>query len=176
MAHVALSIDCPDWAAALPEAEALVRRAVEAALAAAPVGAEAEVSVLLTDDAEQRALNRAWRGQDKPTNVLSFPALTPEELAAGAAANDARPVLLGDVSLAFQTVRAEAEAAGKPLAHHVAHLLTHGVLHLLGYDHQTESDAALMEPLETAILARLGVPDPYSEERAAPKAARRTAR
>jgi probable rRNA maturation factor len=176
MAQIALSIDCPGWAAALPEAAALAREAVEAALEGAPVGPLAEVSVVLTDDASQRALNREWRGNDAPTNVLSFPALEPAALAAGVAADPRRPALLGDVVLALETMQREADAAGKPLADHAAHLLVHGVLHLLGYDHETEADAALMEPVETRILARLGVADPYAEERAAPSAARRAAR
>lgn len=172
MAQIALSIDCPGWADALPDAAALARGAVEAALCGAPVGPLAEVSVVLTDDAAQRALNKAWRGRDSATNVLSFPALEPAELAAGAAAAPDRPALLGDVVLALETLQREADAAGRSLADHASHLLVHGVLHLLGYDHETEADAALMEPVETAILARLGVADPYSEERAAPQAAR----
>lgn len=176
MAQIALSIDCPGWAAALPEAAALAREAIEAALEGAPVGPLAEVSVVLTDDAAQRALNREWRGKDAPTNVLSFPALEPAELAAGAAADPNRPALLGDVVLALETMQREAEAAGKTLADHAAHLLVHGVLHLLGYDHETEADAALMEPVETRILARLGVADPYAEECATPDATRRAAR
>lgn len=176
MAQIALSIDCPGWADALPEAARLARGAVEAALRGAPVGPLAEISVVLTDDAAQRALNKAWRGRDSATNVLSFPALEPAELAAGAAAAPDRPALLGDVVLALETLQREADAAGKSLADHASHLLVHGVLHLLGYDHQTEADAALMEPVETEVLARLGVADPYGEERAAPEAARRASR
>jgi probable rRNA maturation factor len=167
MAQIALSIDCPGWAAALPEAAGLARRAVEAALEGAPVGPLAEVSIVLTDDAAQRALNRDWRGKDAPTNVLSFPAIEPRAFAAGAAADPTRPALLGDVVLALETMQREADDAGKSLADHAAHLLVHGVLHLLGYDHDTEADAALMEPVETRILARLGVADPYVEERGA---------
>jgi probable rRNA maturation factor len=176
MAQIALSIDCPGWDAALPEAAALAREAVEAALQGAPVGPLAEVSVVLTDDAAQHALNREWRGKDSPTNVLSFPALEPVALAAGAAADPRRPALLGDVVLALETTRKEADAAGKTLAAHATHLLVHGVLHLLGYDHETEADAALMEPVETRILARLGVADPYGGERALPDDAREAAR
>ena len=172
MAQIALSIDCPGWDDALPDAAALARRAVEAALRDAPVGPLAEVSVVLTDDAAQRALNREWRGKDSATNVLSFPALEAAELAAGAAADPRRPVLLGDVVLALETLQREAGAAGRTLADHAAHLLVHGVLHLLGYDHETEADAALMEPLETQILARLGVPDPYREAHATCEAGR----
>jgi len=176
MAQVALSIDCPDWGAALPDLAELVAEAVQAALAGAPVGPEAEVSVLLTGDAEQRALNRAWRGKDASTNVLSFPAFAPAEIAAGAASAPHPPALLGDVTLAFGTMRGEAEAAGRPLADHLRHLLTHGVLHLIGYDHGTEAEAAAMESLETDILARLGVPDPYGERAAPAKPGGRVAR
>lgn len=176
MAQVALSIDCPDWAVALPDAAALVAAAVRAALDGAPVGPDAEVSVLLTDDAEQRELNRVWRGRDAPTNVLSFPAFAPGEIAAGVAAGPHPPALLGDVTLAFETVRGEAAAAGKPLADHLRHLLTHGVLHLIGYDHETEAEAAAMEFLETDILARLGVPDPYGEIGASSAPGKRVAR
>lgn len=176
MAQIALSMDCPGWAAALPEAEALARAAVEAALQGAPVGPLAEVSVVLTNDAALRALNCEWRGKDSPTNVLSFPALERVELAAGAAADPRRPALLGDVVLALETTQKEADDAGKTLAAHAAHLLVHGVLHLLGYDHETEADAALMEPVETRILARLGVADPYSGERALRDEAREATR
>lgn len=176
MAQVALSIGCPAWAAALPDAAGLVEEVVRAALAGAAVGAEAEVSVRLTDDAEQRELNRAWRGRDSATNVLSFPAFEAGEIAAGAAAAPHPPALLGDVTLAFETVRREAGAAGKPLADHVRHLLAHGVLHLIGYDHRTEAEAAAMESLETEILARLGTPDPYGVKRRRRPSARRAAR
>jgi probable rRNA maturation factor len=108
---------------------------------------------MLADDARIRELNRRWRGQDKPTNVLSFPA--PE-----GPPDDAR--FLGDIVLAFETVEQEARAEGKPLEHHLAHLAVHGALHLLGYDHERDSDADAMEQRERLILARLGIPDPYA--------------
>ncbi|HEX7970330.1 MAG TPA: rRNA maturation RNase YbeY, partial [Stellaceae bacterium] len=101
-----------------------------------------------------RALNRQWRGKDVPTNVLSFPAL-------GATPPPGAPRLLGDVVLAFETVAAEAAAQDKPLADHLRHLVIHGVLHLLGFDHESDADAQRMEASEIAILAGLGVPDPY---------------
>jgi probable rRNA maturation factor len=176
MAQVALSIACQAWTAALPDAPALVEEAVAAALAGAPVGDDVEVSVLLTDDAAQRELNRAWRGKDAPTNVLSFPAFAREQIAGGAALSSAPPALLGDVTLAFETVRSEAEAAGKPLVDHLRHLLTHGVLHLIGYDHETEAEAAEMESLESDILERLGAPDPYAGAPARRAGARRMQR
>ena len=162
--EIELSIPCRQWLADLPEAEQIVETACRAALGAAgaarrdvAVGAtDVEVSVMLADDETVHGLNRQYRGIDKPTNVLSFP------IRDGGAAVQGMPALLGDVVLGYETVRAEAEAAGKPLAHHVSHLIIHGVLHLVGYDHETDSDAAEMEPLETAILARLNIPDPYA--------------
>ena len=110
------------------------------------------VSVLIEDDAGIRALNRRWRGADKPTNVLSFPA---------AAAPSIVPRHLGDIAISYETAMREAEAEGRPFDHHVAHLAVHGFLHLLGYDHQSDAAAEAMEALERKILARLGIPDPY---------------
>jgi probable rRNA maturation factor len=107
--------------------------------------------VLLTDDAAVQALNRDHRNQDKPTNVLSFPA-----------APSAAPHL-GDVALAFGTCAREAAEQGKSLADHLTHLVAHGVLHLLGWDHMTEAEAEAMETREREILARLGTPDPYRD-------------
>ncbi len=130
------------------------RRAACAALAAAgPPGARlVAVSVALSDDAELRRLNRLWRGRDRPTNVLSF-SLN------GAGREGER--LLGDVILAFETVAREAGASAIPLGHHLSHLVVHGVLHLLGYDHESPSRARRMEALEVRVLAELGIPDPY---------------
>ena len=145
------------WAA-LGDVEALARRAVEAALAVArnpPRQEDVELSLLLADDEAVRALNRAWRGKDKATNVLSFPA-NPHPGMPGR-----QP--LGDVALAFGTVAREAESEGKTLADHATHLIVHGVLHLLGYDHETEAEAEIMEALEVEALARLGIADPYRE-------------
>jgi len=146
----ALSIDVqiqsPLWDAE-PAAAQTVRAAIEATAALVP--AASEVSVLLTDDASVRDLNRAWRGLDKPTNVLSFPAAK-----AGGA-------LLGDIAIAYETLAGEAAADTKPFLHHLAHLAVHGFLHLLGYDHQTDSQADAMEGLERAALARLDIADPY---------------
>ncbi|MFP3921178.1 MAG: rRNA maturation RNase YbeY [Dichotomicrobium sp.] len=133
-----------------------LRGAAQAALDAASVAAGA-VTVALTDDEEMRALNRQFRGADKPTNVLSFPepADAPRDVA------DTR--FLGDVILARETVAREAEAQGKTFADHASHLVVHGVLHLLGYTHDADADAARMEAVEIAALARLGLPDPYAE-------------
>lgn len=156
---IEVAIEDDRWSEAVPDLEVLVIRAVEAGLAVAPeppAGAVA-VSVLLADDAAVRALNRTWRGQDRPTNVLSFPA-APQPAHAGAA------VPLGDVVLAYDTVLRESAEQSKPLGHHLAHLLVHGTLHLLGQDHETgEAEADAMEALEVAALASLGVPDPYAD-------------
>ena len=153
---------CAAWARRCPAAEDLARAAVLAALAHDAAdswlgcGAVLEIGVSLADDAAQQALNRDWRGTDRPTNVLAFPAWEP-----GTPVPPGAPVLLGDVVLAFETVAREAEEQGKPFAHHLSHLIVHGILHLLGYDHATDADAEAMERLETSILAGLGVPDPY---------------
>jgi probable rRNA maturation factor len=114
-----------------------------------------EISLLFADDARVQPLNLAWRDQDKPTNVLSFPsvALTP---------GGTLPPVLGDIILAYETVEREAAEEAKPFEDHVGHLLLHGFLHLLGYDHQTDADADIMEGLETRILAKLAIPDPYA--------------
>ncbi len=143
-----------------PEAEAVIARAIAAAAetAEAEVGG-AEVSVMLTDDAGIRKLNAAWRGIDKPTNVLSFPA--PEPVGAGQTGD--APRMLGDIAIAYETTRKEADEEGKPFAAHLSHLAVHGFLHLIGYDHEKDDDAEAMEALEREILARIGIPDPYAE-------------
>lgn len=136
-------------------ADALIAQAATAAVAAAPPGeGVCEVTIVLTDDAEVRALNRTWRGKDAATNVLSFPA----------SAQPAEPRPLGDVVLALETVQREAEEAGLALADHVCHLVVHGVLHLLGFDHTNDEEAALMEATESRVLASLGIADPYAAE------------
>ncbi|HZB91877.1 MAG TPA: rRNA maturation RNase YbeY [Stellaceae bacterium] len=146
----------PRWREALPQAGAQALAAARAALAGGgrAFDGPGELSLVLGDDALVHGLNRAWRGKDAPTNVLSFGA-GEGPLPPGA------PRLLGDVELAFETVAAEAAAQGKPLSCHLAHLVVHGVLHLLGFDHESAAEAERMEALETRILAGLGVPDPY---------------
>jgi probable rRNA maturation factor len=137
--------------------ETLARRAVEAALGVAsdaPRG-PVEVSLLLSDDAGVRALNAAWRGKDKPTNVLSFPA--PEQPGVPG------PRHLGDIALAYETLEREARHEGKAMADHAAHLIVHGTLHLLGYDHESTGEAEIMEALEVKALKSLGVADPYRD-------------
>ncbi|MGU3540276.1 rRNA maturation RNase YbeY [Methylobacterium sp. A54F] len=156
--EIDVSVEDARWAEVAPDLEALVIRAVEAGLAAAPEppSGPVEVSVLLADDATVQALNRTWRGKDRPTNVLSFEA-GPQPPHGGAR-------LLGDVVLAYDTMLRESAEQSKPLAHHLAHLLVHGTLHLLGQDHETgEAEAEAMEAREIAALATLGIPDPYAD-------------
>jgi probable rRNA maturation factor len=141
-----------------PGAEAVIQRAVAAAaeMVDADIG-EAELAVMLTDDAGIRTLNSNWRGINKPTNVLSFPALQP----AGPGGPDDAPRMLGDIAIAYETTRKEADDEQKPFDHHLSHLAVHGFLHLIGYDHEKDDDAEAMETLEQEILAQLGIPDPY---------------
>ncbi len=143
-----------------PEAEAVIQRAVAVAaeIVDADVG-EAELAVMLTDDAGIRTLNSNWRGIDKPTNVLSFPALQPS----GPGGPDEAPRMLGDIAIAYETTRRQAEDEQKPFDHHLSHLAVHGFLHLIGYDHEKDGDAEAMETLEQEILAQLGIPDPYPD-------------
>jgi probable rRNA maturation factor len=143
-----------------PEAEAVIHRAIHAAaeIVDADVG-EAELAVMLTDDAGIRTLNNNWRGIDKPTNVLSFPALQPT----GNATSSDAPRMLGDIAIAYETTRKEADDEQKPFDHHLSHLAIHGFLHLIGYDHEKDDDAEAMETLERQILAQLGIPDPYAD-------------
>lgn len=162
--EVAVGIESGLWQD-LPEAEAVVARAAEAAWERAdhpplPAGRVAEISVALADDALVHRLNRDYRGKDKPTNVLSFPLLDEE---GGMQEGDGAPILLGDVILAHETVAREAREQGKTFEEHVVHLVVHGVLHLLGYDHETDEDAVRMERLETRILDGLGMADPYAD-------------
>ncbi len=137
------------WTTALPDAVMLARGAALAALDSQEA-ADEDVTILLTDDAAVASLNAQFRGKDGPTNVLSFEA----------APNPERH--LGDIALAYGVCAREAAEQGKPLSHHLQHLTVHGVLHLLGYDHIGDDDAEVMEDLERAVLAGLGVPDPYA--------------
>jgi probable rRNA maturation factor len=140
-------------------AATMVRRAIRQAAddAALACPAAAELTVVLTDDATIRTLNHRWRGIEAPTNVLSFPAGQTSRQVSGDRAG--RP--LGDIVIAYETTAREADAEGKLLEHHLAHLTVHGFLHLLGYDHESDEAADAMEQLERTILARLNVPDPY---------------
>jgi probable rRNA maturation factor len=134
----------------------LVNRAVEAARveSGVPLASVTEVSLLFCDDARIRTLNRDWRQIDRPTNVLSFPASDPSRLS--------RAPLLGDIAIAFETVERESIEERKAFVDHLSHMIVHGFLHLLGFDHETESDAELMEATECRALARLGIADPYA--------------
>ena len=146
--------ESPQWDAQ-PGAEAAVRRAIaQAAAVEGTADPDAEVSVLLCDDAVIAALNARWRGRDEPTNVLSFPAPP--------GGDGAAPAHLGDIAIACETVIREAQEQGQPVSRHLAHLAVHGFLHLLGYDHGTDDEAERMEQLERDILASLGIPDPYA--------------
>jgi probable rRNA maturation factor len=144
-------------------ARMLVRRALAAAHGAVgdrkrrKTTANAEVAVVLTDDAAIREINKQWRNQDKPTNVLSFPAAP--AAARGAAAD---PIALGDIIIAYETLMREATHEEKAFSHHLSHLVVHGFLHLVGFDHENEAEAVVMEQREREILAELGVPDPYA--------------
>lgn len=145
----------PCWVRELPGAVDLCVRAAAAALGAGGSSADVEVSIALSDDASVRQLNRDYRKQDKSTNVLSFPSNGP--------VIPGQPRFLGDVVLARETLFAEAMRFERPPAAHLSHLVVHGVLHLLGFDHEDDAEAARMESLETTILERLGIPDPYAE-------------
>ena len=151
--EVLVVADC--WQAE-PDAETAIHRAIATAaeFVTADV-AETELAVMLTDDAGIRTLNHDWRGIDKPTNVLSFPAIARP-------GSVSQPRALGDIAIAYETTRHEAETENKPFGHHLSHLAVHGFLHLIGYDHETDDDADTMEQLERDILARLGIPDPYA--------------
>lgn len=145
--------------------EALAHRVIEAAWAEAPPaksGRGAEVSLVFTDDDRIRRLNAEWRGKDRPTNVLSFPATMPDVLEHHGSDETGPPFLLGDIVLARQTVSRECEAEGKTFEDHLSHLLVHGFLHLLGHDHETEAEAEAMEALERRILHGLAIADPYA--------------
>jgi probable rRNA maturation factor len=150
-----LTVEAGDWPAP-DDIEALAGKAIEAAAraAGASLPPRAEASLLLTDDEGIRVLNARWRDKDKPTNVLSFPQ----------GGQQGRGPLLGDIVLGFETVRREAELGDKPLHHHIAHLIVHGTLHLLGHDHETDMEAEAMERLEADALRALGIPDPYAPD------------
>jgi probable rRNA maturation factor len=146
-----IAIESDEWQG-FEAPESLAKSAIDACarLSGRKIPAGAEVSILLCDDAFICDLNRKWRGIDKPTNVLSFPA-----------GGTALGPILGDIVIAYGTARREAEEEGKPLRDHVVHLMVHGFLHLIGYDHLIAAEAEEMEALERTILAELGIDDPY---------------
>lgn len=149
-----ISVEAGNW----PDEASLTRlvdRAVKAAFAETGVAGRSELSLVFTDDAHIRTLNAGWRGKDKPTNVLSFPAFPFVQ-------GGPLPPMLGDIVLAAETVAREAALEDKPVENHITHLVIHGLLHLLGYDHETDTEAEAMETVERAALARLAIPDPYA--------------
>lgn len=147
---IEIVVEEPKWRAARGLGAKLERAARLAIKRNAEPGRDTALTILLADDDTLRALNRRFRRKNKPTNVLSFPA------------GPNRHAYLGDVALAYGVTRAEARASGKRFSDHAVHLVVHGVLHLLGYDHETAREARVMEPLETALLGRLGIADPYA--------------
>jgi len=152
---VHLTIRSPAWKRALPDVEKLAKNA--ALLALSEIDWPCEVSLVLSDDDEVHRLNREWRNQDKPTNVLSFPSDETE-------APDGEPLLIGDVIVAFETTRVEVVRGDAASLHdHLAHLIIHGILHLLGHDHVGDGEAERMEGIETRLLATMGIADPYAE-------------
>ena len=157
-----ISVTCPLWTEILPGAAALSEIAAAAAFRMAPINGsadpKAEVSIVLADDDFVRALNRDYRGRDESTNVLSFPASEPDD---ERAPPPGAPRLLGDIVVAHETTISEAAGQGKTPGDHLSHLVVHGMLHLLGFDHQMAAPAEAMERLEIEILAGLDIANPY---------------
>ena len=157
--ELTVSVPCRDWIDALPTARKICRRAARAAFRADAVPTRgAEASLVLADDVLVRSLNREYRGDDRPTNVLSFANLDGDDVAV-----PGQPVMLGDIVVAFQIAAAEAARQGKSLGDHLSHLVVHGMLHLLGCGHESDADAERMERLEIGVLSGLGVASPYTE-------------
>lgn len=163
---IEFNVEDEAWAGSAPFYREIALAAAGEALAAAGLaGRDAEISVLLCDDARIAALNAGFRGKPAPTNVLSWPAHPLAPPRPGAAPPAPPDAMLGDIALARETVEKEASAQHLTVERRFAHLFAHGVLHLLGYDHQTDADAELMEGLERRALAAMGIPDPYANER-----------
>jgi len=164
--EIDVSVSYRLWEQALPNAQALSRNAAQAVLVEyGPDLTDVEASIVLADDAFVQGLNQDYRDRDRPTNVLSFPALEPDDqgiLAHGETLNGA-PVMLGDIVVAYETAAAEATEEGKTLGDHLSHLVVHGMLHLLGHDHQTPVAAETMEKLEIDVLAGLDIANPYGD-------------
>lgn len=166
--RVKIAAPSPLWEQSIENSAELVTRVVARAVAASNrVHGDSEVSVVLSDDRELRILNKEYRGKDEPTNVLSFPGdeLDTDE---DSFTSLGRPMILGDVVVAFETIRREALDQGKALADHAAHILIHGVLHLCGFDHERSEDAKIMEGLERAVLGEFGIAGPYESDEPSP--------
>ena len=168
-----VSVDSEHWKNAAA-AKDVVRRALKQAATALSTKT-AELAIVLTDDAAMRRLNRIWRGIDAPTNVLSFATKNSGDQLDEQSGGQFVGNHLGDIVLAYETVKREAHRDGKAFDHHLAHLVVHGFLHLLGYDHGNDAQARRMETTERAILRDLAVPDPYRATRTAAGSRRRSA-
>jgi len=158
--EVDITLETDAWERHLKHCDAFSQKVLETVFRKLPdiVKEPVEVAILLADDEALQELNKSWRGKDRPTNVLSFPA--PKDLRP----YPGQPLFLGDLALSFSTLEREAREQSKTFEQHAAHLLIHGTLHLLGFDHETEEEAKIMEELEVQILADMGIPDPYNEE------------
>lgn len=162
--EVALHVDDPQWEGLAPGADSLAVRVAEALAGAVPLDGRPEADIVLIDDVRIAALNTEFRHKDGPTNVLAFPHVRPHiQWAVASDSAEAEPVdaFLGEIYIARETVARQAEEQGKAVMDHLAHLMVHGLLHLLGYDHEIDSEAAEMERAETRILDALGIDDPY---------------
>lgn len=161
--QIDVALICPEWMDAVDDAPSLAQHRAEQAVTACITAypgrklSEIELSIALADDAKVRELNNQFRGIDKPTNVLAFPA--EDESSEGS-------IMLGDIIVACETVKREAATADKTVSDHLSHLIVHGVLHLFGMDHQDDAEAEQMEACESRILARLGIADPYADPNA----------
>lgn len=159
--NIEVNIEEDKWNSEIPDAEEIITKASIAALCGAGIynrGRNIEVSVLLTNDKSIKKLNSDYRYKNKPTNVLSFPQ---EEFVAGEYDNAGTEISLGDVIFAIETIQKESEEQGKPVDNHLAHLSVHGTLHLLGFDHEEDLEAEIMEALEVKILKSIGIENPY---------------
>lgn len=160
---IVVILDKPCWERSIAEWEALIQPAILETLRQSQWTQSAEINILLTDDAKIHELNKEHRGIDKPTNVLSFPSFEPEEIFSLKKGRNGslKPMVLGDIALAHETIQKESLNQNKPFDQHLIHLAIHGVLHLLGFDHEKDEDATVMESLEIKILSSLKIPNPY---------------